>query len=264
MIDGPKSGYENMAIDEAILIGLNRKVSMPTLRVYEWNSPTLSLGCFQKADTIIKKCSTAGIPFVRRITGGRAVLHADEITYSIVCDENEPLFREGISGAYRIITRCLLTAFREIGVPADMHSYRGKDFRCKKTSCFHSPSRYEIIINNRKLVGSSQRRFKSAFLQHGSILFGIDRGLVTRLFGEEAPSRMAWLKLYSSVTKEDFRTILIDKVSEGLNARFNKGDMNDYEISLRDKLVQERYRSDLWNIHNIDRFQENISPVSPV
>lgn len=257
LIDGPKSGKENMATDEAILIACSEGRSASTLRLYEWNSATLSIGCFQKASQIIERSSEVNIPIVRRISGGRAVLHFDEITYSIVCAENEPLFDEGIAGAYKIITTSLLSALREVGVNADMHTSYTKDYTSKKLSCFHSPSRYEIIIENRKLVGSAQRRFKRVFLQHGSILFDIDKELISKLFGNDAIFRMAWLNHFSAVKKCDFKAVLADRIREGLNIQLIKDNISNDEIFLRDKLIKERYNNDAWNIYNIYRGLEN-------
>lgn len=238
LIDPPQKGLENMATDEAIIESCNQRLSQPTLRLYEWSEPTLSIGCFQKADNVIKYCLNAGIPYVRRITGGRAVLHSDEITYSIICSEDEPLFKEGISGAYRIISRCLLAALREVGINADMHASRTIEHGFGKISCFHSPSRYEIIIDNKKLIGSAQRRFKSAFLQHGSILFGVDRDMVAQLFGEGSLSKMAWVKLYSNIKRDDFKAILIDNISRGLNINLIAGNVNDEERRLKDEAIK--------------------------
>lgn len=257
LIDGPKSGKENMATDEAILIACSEGCSSSTLRLYEWNSATLSIGCFQKASTIIERSSEVNIPIVRRISGGRAVLHFDEITYSIVCVENEPLFNEGIAGAYKTIATSLLSALREVGVNADMHTSYPKDYTSKKLSCFHSPSRYEIMIENRKLVGSAQRRFKRVFLQHGSILFDIDKELISKLFGNDAIFRMAWLNLFSAVKKCDFKAVLSDKIREGLNIQLRKDNISNDEIFLRDKLIKERYNNDAWNIYNIYTGLEN-------
>lgn len=233
LIDGPKSGYENMATDEAILQSCNEGLSQPTLRLYEWNTPTLSIGCFQKADTIIKTCLDVGVPFVRRITGGRAVLHSDEITYSIICSEDEPLFGEGISGAYRIINTCLLEALKEAGINAEMHASCARPYSHKRSSCFHSPSKYEIIVDNKKLVGSAQKRLRNAFIQHGSILFGIDKDIIPKLFGGESLSRMAWVGLYNDITRHDFKTILIDKIEKGLNIKLTVGNINDDERYLK-------------------------------
>ncbi|MBI5328394.1 MAG: lipoate--protein ligase family protein [Deltaproteobacteria bacterium] len=246
LIDQPKSGWDNMATDEAILNICSQEFSQATLRLYEWKNPTLSIGCFQRSDKIIEHCLKSDISYVRRITGGRAVLHADEIAYSIVCGENEPLFAEGISGAYRIISRCLLEALREAGVNAEMQdaslpqsaSIRGCKMQdAEKISCFHSPSRYEIIIDNKKLIGSAQRRFKRAFLQHGSILFGINRELIIQLFGEESLQRMACLGFYSSIKKNEFKAILINKIKEGLNVQLTAGNITNHERYLREKLI---------------------------
>jgi len=254
LIDRPRDGLENMAIDEAILISCNDSFQGSTFRLYEWSSAVLSLGCFQKADNIINCCSHAGIPFVRRITGGRAVLHLDEITYSIVCHEEEPLFNEGISGAYRIINRCLFEALAAAGVKAQMHPDKARGYSTNRISCFHSASRYEIIANGKKLAGSAQRRFKKAFLQHGSILFGIDEELVSRLFGKGAVSRMTWLRLYSDIKKDEFKAVLAEKIREGLNIRFIPGRMSDKEVRLKEILMAAKYADDMWNLHGIDKF----------
>ncbi|MBI3753040.1 MAG: lipoate--protein ligase family protein [Deltaproteobacteria bacterium] len=240
LIDPPQSGRENMATDEAVLAACDQGLSPSTFRLYEWSEPTLSLGCFQKADNLIKQCSEIRVPHIRRITGGRAVLHADEITYSLICSENEPLFTEGISAAYKIISQCLHEAFRAIGINADIHASRIRNCGSEKNSCFHSPSRYEIVIDNKKLVGSAQRRFKRAFLQHGSILFGVERELILQLFGEESLSRMAWLKCYSNIKKDEFKAVLTDKIKKGLNIQLTVGNINDNERCLREKLIQKR------------------------
>lgn len=254
LIDRPRDGLENMAIDEAILISCNDGFQGSTFRLYEWSSAVLSLGCFQKADNIINCCSHAGIPFVRRITGGRAVLHLDEITYSIVCREEEPLFNEGISGAYRIISKCLFEALAAAGVKAQMHPDNGRGYSTNRISCFHSASKYEIIANGKKVTGSAQRRFKKAFLQHGSILFGIDEELVSRLFGKGAVSRMTWLRLYSDIKKDEFKAVLAEKIREGLNIRFIPGRMSDKEVRLKEILMAAKYADDMWNLHGIDKF----------
>lgn len=245
LIDLPQSGLENMATDEAILESCNREHSLPTVRFYEWSAPTLSVGCFQNADNTIKYCAETGIPYVRRITGGRAVLHFDEITYSIICCDNEPLFGEGISGAYRIISGCLLAALREVGINADMHRSRAIEYGSEKISCFHSPSKYEIIIDNKKLIGSAQRRFKKAFIQHGSILFGVDKALIARLFGEDSLATIAWVKLYSNISKHDFKRVLTDKIEKGLNIKLTLGNINDDERLLRDRLIEGKQSHNL-------------------
>lgn len=170
-------------------------------------------------------------------------MHDNEITYSIICTENEQLFSEGISGAYKLISKCLLGALKHVGLDAAMHTHRlpsKADCASQKISCFHSPSRYEIIISGRKLVGSAQRRFKKAFLQHGSILFGINKELVVRLLGEESLQRMAWIGLYSDVKEEEFKASLIDKIKSGLDIGLAAGYMSNDENYLKEKFIQEK------------------------
>lgn len=239
IIDQPKSGMENMAIDEAILISCNAGFSQSTIRLYDWIIPTLSIGCFQKTPNLIESCLKEDIPFVRRITGGRAVLHADEITYSIICNDREELFREGISGAYRMISECLLEALRDIEIDAVMHTSCSKEYTSLRSSCFHSPSKYEITIDGKKLIGSAQRRLKTAFLQHGSIMFGMDRELVSKLFGERALTKMVGISYYNNkVKKDNIRSILIDKIAKGLNIKVNHGSITESEGYIRDQIIR--------------------------
>ncbi len=174
----------NMAVDEELLARAQAGETSPVLRFYSWDPPAISLGKFQKIETSVDvlACKRLGFDIVKRITGGRAVLHLHELTYSIVAPLDNFLFPPTVLGTYKVIADGLLTGLRNLGIPAEMVSRSGRNAELVKESttapsCFSSPSWYEILVNGKKIVGSAQRRMSRAFLQHGSVLIAYDPAL---------------------------------------------------------------------------------------
>lgn len=181
---GPATAAENMRIDEELLEQARKPGALPVLRLYTWDPPAVSLGRFQRSGTAVnaEACADRGIDIVRRITGGRAVLHNRELTYSIAAPDGDPLFPPDVLGTYRVIARGLLAGLQNLGIPAELVTRTsGHAGLVKKTdrdpSCFSSPSWYEIVARGRKIAGSAQRRVPGAFLQHGSVLIRRDGAL---------------------------------------------------------------------------------------
>lgn len=167
--DSPTNGSANMARDEAILAAVSAGDSPPTLRFYDWSPPCLSLGYGQKAtDADTARLEAAGWQLVRRPTGGRAILHIDELTYSIAVPESHPIAAGGIVESYRRISAALLAGLQALGAQADAQP-RAAGHRAAGPVCFEIASHYEITVGGRKLVGSAQVRRKGGVLQHGSI-----------------------------------------------------------------------------------------------
>ncbi|MBP1647360.1 MAG: biotin/lipoate protein ligase [Bacteroidetes bacterium] len=177
---GWNTGDRNMAYDEALarsFLGEAMAEGIPTLRLFRWRPWAVSLGYNQNAaDLDAAKCSQEGIDVVRRPTGGRAILHAQELTYSVTL----PAGRKTIHQVYNDIGRALVRGLNLFGVDAALQRSQ-PDFRSNyrqpsSIPCFTSSARYEIEWRGRKLVGSAQRRFsdgeREAILQHGSILCG--------------------------------------------------------------------------------------------
>jgi lipoyl(octanoyl) transferase len=191
---GASTGIANMSLDEELLAHAQAEKTLPVLRFYAWESPTVSLGRFQKTETAIDSgaCKRHGVDLVQRITGGRAVFHHQELTYCIVARIDDPLFPSDVLGTYKIIATGLLAGLKNLGIPAEMVSRSGRHAALVKTgakdpACFSSPSWYEIVAEGRKIIGSAQRRLSRAFLQHGSILLDYDAGLEAALIpGERA------------------------------------------------------------------------------
>ncbi|HET8760901.1 MAG TPA: lipoate--protein ligase family protein [Nitrospiria bacterium] len=178
IMDPPSPAGYNMAVDEALADACRRGLIGPTLRLYEWDRPSISLGYFQRPEAIVdlERCRDAGVPVVRRTTGGRAVYHHREVTYSIVAPTPHPLFAPTIRGAYEVVARALASGLTDLGLRVELHPRDpGRPRRGARTPlCFDSTSRSELTLRGRKVVGSAQRRWPAAVLQHGSILLAYD------------------------------------------------------------------------------------------
>ena len=170
IVDGEADGPSNMAVDEAILRAVAGGSQPPTLRFYGWSPPCLSLGRNQPlADADLTACRAAGIDVVRRPSGGQAVLHADELTYSVVLMQTDPRSEGGVLEAYRRISDGLLLGLAALQVAAiQAIGQRGED-HATTPICFETPSEYEVTVGGRKLVGSAQWRSRGGVLQHGSL-----------------------------------------------------------------------------------------------
>ncbi|MBD3349094.1 MAG: hypothetical protein GF400_07870 [Candidatus Eisenbacteria bacterium] len=172
---GHRAGPLNMAIDEVLLRGVASQGSPPTVRVFGWRPPTVSIGHSQdpERELDLEACRRAGIGVVRRPTGGRAVLHAGELTYSIVGSVTDATLGRTIMETYLAVSRALLSGLESLGVRAELQKVGGVSGPRPEAAappCFASAGRYEILAGGRKLVGSAQRRLAGAVLQHGSVL----------------------------------------------------------------------------------------------
>jgi lipoate-protein ligase A len=185
LVDEPGEGAFNMAVDETLFLFASESSGEATVRLYGFRSPTVSLGYRQNAQEAIDlgKCRELGVDCVKRPTGGRALLHQHELTYS-VASPFEGVFRGlGVRSIYDALNGALRSALAALGVPLDAVDSGGERDREPALSvpCLAHPSRHEIASGGRKLVASAQRRGRSAFLQHGSILRRVDTGLWARL-----------------------------------------------------------------------------------
>ncbi|HUN65845.1 MAG TPA: lipoate--protein ligase family protein [Bacteroidota bacterium] len=169
---GFRSGAWNMAFDEQTAVNFDPSADLPLLRVYGWNPPTISIGIHQSAEDFdLKKIARDRLALVRRPTGGRAIFHAHELTYSVVLAARGRGARE----IYRELSRGILAALAFLGISADV---AGTDDRPVPPAdplsipCFGTATRSEIRAGGRKIVGSAQRRYGETILQHGSFLLG--------------------------------------------------------------------------------------------
>ena len=263
---GKRSGAENMAIDEAILIAGGEGKAPPTIRFYGWDPPTLSIGYFQRAsrEVDLARLKERGLGFVRRPTGGRAVLHDQELTYSVIVAEDVPGMPSSVIQSYRVISTGLLEGFRLLGLAAEMVSLEGKSAQSgspDSAACFDSPSWYELVVEGRKVAGSAQTRQRGMILQHGSILLDMDVELlfdVLRFPSERVKERMKRTFLgkaaainqlrRSPVTLKEAEEAFAEGFARGLGVRLVVGELTPYEQKLAKELAENRYAADEWNM----------------
>lgn len=257
----------NMAVDEAILQLHSEGKVPPTVRFYTWNPATLSIGYFQKAakEINLEALRERGLGFVRRPTGGRAVLHDQELTYSVVVSESHPKMPSGVTEAYKVISMGLLHGFQRLGLHAEMVSLATEEEKEKYSSpgssaCFDSPSWYELVVEGKKVAGSAQTRQKGVILQHGSILLEMDVELLFSLLNfpsERVKQRMMESFRQKAVTINEVSPRPIglqeaveafrDGFASGLEVELVPGELTAEELALADELVRTRYASDEWN-----------------
>lgn len=171
ILDGPLPGAVNMTTDARLLAG-HRPAASPVLRLYRWSPPAVSIGYNQRdLDFDGEAIRALGYDLVQRPTGGRAILHADELTYAVVGTSPSPLFGATLHETYQIINRALLRFLAMLGVEAEVSAGESREAQ-RSAVCFRSAGRHEIGVGGRKLIGSAQRRTGQVFLQHGSILTG--------------------------------------------------------------------------------------------
>jgi lipoyl(octanoyl) transferase len=215
IVEDELSGSWNMAVDQAILRSIEAGESGPVVRLYGWKKPTLSLGYSQKWERELnkEKIDSDALSVVRRFTGGRGVLHANELTYSVIAPISDD-WRNTLSSTYDFVATCLFDALQSQGFPVQIergdHTEGFSKIGASKP-CFSSSSRSEILLNDKKLIGSAQRRTKSAFLQHGSILVGKEHLNITKYLNlntEEENQHLESLKKSSSYLQENSNQII--------------------------------------------------------
>lgn len=181
IVDLPKSGLENMRIDRELLYWAEKCSEKITLvRFYQWTAPTISLGKHQKVEEAVDQiyCQRKAIPIVHRPTGGRAVFHDNELTYSLVSNHAQYFPLESVKDTYRVIAAALRAGLQNLGISLQL----AKGIRespplppsARKNPCFISPSRHELLVGGYKLAGSAQRRLRGSFLQQGSFPLQVD------------------------------------------------------------------------------------------
>lgn len=257
----PGRGAWNMAVDEAILESVYAGESKPTLRLYTWQPACLSLGLAQPfAEVNTQVLADRGWDVVRRPTGGRAILHVDELTYAVIAPEDEPRVAGGVLKSYLRLSQALLEALRLIGLCPEANE-KDPNTNAEKPNpvCFEVPSSYEITVNKRKLIGSAQARRKEGVLQHGALpLHGdLTRVIDALKFSDESTANKARARLLAHATtieRELGAAPSISKAREAFIQAFQKtlylhlqpGELTASEKARAGKLMTEKYAHPSW------------------
>ncbi len=251
----PQDGPTNMAIDEAILQAVAAGEAPPTLRLYAWEPGCFSLGRAQPDDDVdLGALEVSGYDLVRRPTGGRAILHIDELTYSIVAPQSEPRVSGGVVESYRRLSQGLVRGLERLDVANIIADQRVENRDAKGPICFEVPSDYEITVGGKKLAGSAQMRAQGTVLQHGAIpLYGDIARICPLLAAHPDPAQVR--ARATTVERARGRPVSWDEAAkalqigfaEALNLRLKPGELTDQELALAERLRAKKYTSDEWS-----------------
>lgn len=252
----------NMAVDEAVQLAHARGQVPPTLRFFGWDPPAVSIGYFQRmaAEVDLDACRRLGYGWVRRPTGGRAIFHHMELTYSAVI--REELLPGSVLATCAFLSRGLVAGLRRLGAPAEPAAGE-RDPRLAGAAgpaCFDAPGAYEVVVGGRKVVGSAQTRKEGAILQHGSILLDLDPELLFTLLRVPPEQKAAAIEhlrrravglrevLGRPVTWAEARDAVAAGFAEALGVHLVPGELTPEERAEAERLVREKYGTDGWNL----------------
>lgn len=258
---GFSDGPTNMAIDQAIMEAVAAGHVPPTLRFYGWEPACLSLGYTQPvADVDRIRLERCGWDLVRRMTGGRAILHTDELTYSVALPGDDPLVRGDIVASYRHLSAALRDALEHLGAAVESERRMERTPGAKGPVCFEVPSHYEITAGGKKLIGSAQVRKFGAVLQHGSIpltgdIARICEALVFESEEQRARARDQVRRRATTVEAALGRVVTWDEargaIAEGFARVFNldlvAGELTPEETGRAALLRAEQYDAEAWH-----------------
>lgn len=242
--DLPRAGAHNMALDHAL--AESNRPGEGVLRFYAWSPHTVSFGRNEPARDVYDPALAreAGLGLVRRPTGGRAVLHAHEVTYCAVLPTDA---LGGLRSAYVRINEGLVEGLRGMGCPAELAG-GGPALPPDAGPCFQAPAPGEVTLDGRKLVGSAQVRMGDAILQHGSVILSGDQSALARLRGGEVdPVPPATLHgVLGGVTWSDVVAALARGLALALGGEWRQGQVTPAERSRAASLETDRYATDAW------------------
>jgi len=242
-------GAVNMARDVAILKAVSAGDSPPTLRLYGWNPPCLTIGKHQGLEAVdLEFCRTNGIDVARRPTGGRALLHHLELTYSVVAPLGIPPLPNALQAAYRTICSTLVEACRALGIDAELTGGEVNLRLPNPTStvpCFEAPAEGEVVVGGRKLVGSAMRAHSGCILQHGAILLDWDGRLQAGAMGLADDSTLRPHittfadELGHAVTRSEIESVVVATVPGVLGFTLTIGNLSAIEAERESELIRD-------------------------
>ncbi len=249
-------GPINMGVDEALATLCRDRA---VLRFYAWEAPTLSIGYFQRTNEIdLEACYRSAVSLVRRPTGGRAVLHQQDLTYTLVLPLRPPWTEFSIADSYRRINSCLKRGLETLGLAASIGippGYAGHSGLVPSPFCFSAIARHEVLVAGKKVIGSAQRRFSAALLQQGSILLDFDPAAILALLGVGGRTATEGsLKIIGSLRealgwlpdRAHVEAAISDGFAREMGVDFTEGSLEPEELRLSNQLAANRYAAETW------------------
>ncbi len=244
LVTNENNAYKNMAIDRAILVANSKGIVPPTVRFYYWNPSAISIGYFQSLveEIDLKECKRHGVDYVRRITGGGAVFHEHELTYSVVIPESHNKIPKNIMDSYGRICGAIMKGLKNFGIDSTYHPIN------------------DILSNGKKISGNAQTRKHKTVLQHGTVLLDVD---VEKMFTLLKVSNEKMIdKLVSDVkqrvtsvkhilNREVFFDEIVDDMKKGFEEEFNvdlvEDDLTSEEKNLALDFEKNYFSKKEWN-----------------
>jgi len=242
-------GAWNMAIDEAMLLAHTAGLTPPTLRLYRWQPPAISLGLLQPFEAINETaCRQLGFEIVRRPSGGGAVLHQHEITYAVVVDGKLCPYGSSVLSTYRWLAEGLKAGLKRLGVDISSSPPSQSTSPATKSFCFARLTDADLSVNGRKLGGAAQARKRNFLLQHGSIPLQLDMEAIERIFGSTDRGQFTWVEevLGRDIALDEFAEALVQGFSEALGIAFTVSGLTPAEQQLADLLFRYKYSAVKW------------------
>ena len=270
---GPLDGPANMALDEALLTCFDQESSLPVLRLYGWHPPALSVGRYQDAQTALHLdlCSADWLPVVRRMTGGGIILHAEELTYSIVCSPRHLGAADGVKDGFRKLCGFLLHAYRRLGLNAsfavDAHP-KSDRLGVRTEFCFAGKEEYDLLVDGRKVGGNAQRRLRGVIMQHGSIPLQSQVRQAAKYLREPAPgaaeaASLAELGIHQYLPA--LKKLVAESFEESMGVRLEGSSLTREERAAAARLEESKYRRDCWNLNGcVDSAVKTANSLQPI
>jgi lipoate-protein ligase A len=239
----------NMAIDEAMLLAHEAGLTIPTLRLYRWSPPAISLGLLQRIETINEfACRQLGFDIVRRPSGGGAVLHQHEVTYAIAVDGRICPEGSSVLATYRWLAQGLIAGLKKLGADASLPDQFRSHRHLTETFCFARLSGADLMVSGRKLGGSAQARRRYFLLQHGSIPLLLETEAIEQIFGATKHEGFTSLEevLGRKVLPDEFVEAMVRGFSEALDIAFVASDLTKIELQLAELLFRYKYGTVEW------------------
>ncbi len=268
-----------MAVDEAIFMVAREKNLLPTLRFYQWEPAAISIGYAQNIneELNLKKCERLKIDIVRRWTGGGAIFHNDELTYSFTSRIDADEDFDDILASYRKVCQGIIQGLSSLGIQAKfrgersrglIYQARGSDesdpYKIhtedvlslkEKVPCFMASSKHDLIVDGKKVVGNAQRRAKEAFLQQGSLPLAYDFDLINKLFPQSDgfSKRTASISeiLGKKISLKEVREKMLIGFADNFSVDFKEDSLSSEELNLAKRLYKEKYSSPEWTFNRL-------------
>lgn len=258
----PLPAAENMAIDEALLRCFDPLTSLPILRLYQWEPPALSLGRFQKAPQVLDlaRCQAHALPIVRRITGGGAIYHASELTYSLICTPTQIPPTTSIKDSFRVLTGFLIGFYARLGLQAVYArdaAQAGAQLGERTAFCFAGRESFDILISGSKIGGNAQRRRRGVIFQHGSIPLScqVETGLsyMTDRFPGYTRGVASLAECGVHAEPDRLQGELVAAFRDYFGVTCREEPLSLQEQTCAGELIITKYSTDAWNMEGVEK-----------